>query len=182
MNIAYRSHNESVADINANGEVTLIGAGTTTITASFGGDATREGSQDSYELTVVDASQLDYYIGWATGNESSFDGFSALTAAQLENIATGYRKSQQQSITKTVTASEAAGNRQIFFVMWKNGSAPISGSVISGGIQENLSAADFLDTDVFRATHNDVVIDETTYHVAGMRGDFDEGDVFVVNF
>lgn len=63
MDIFYRSSNEGVADIDANGVVTLIGAGTTTITASFAGDATREGSQDSYELTVVEESHLSVQIG-----------------------------------------------------------------------------------------------------------------------
>ena len=93
-----------------------------------------------------------------------------------------YSKIVTPSITKTITAAEAVGSRQIFIVMWRDSSAPIGGSVTSGGITDTLSASDFTNTNVFRATHNDIVVDDVTYHVAGMRGAFDAGDIFVVNF
>lgn len=184
--IVYSSTNGNVATINAaTGVITLRGVGQTTIKATYDGDddPIYKSAEISYLLTVTeDTSARDYYVGWATGNDSSFDGFAALTATQLKALATGYKKASKPSITKTVTAAEATGSRQIFFLMWKQGTAPASGSVTSGGITENLSAADFLDTSVFRAEHTDVVIDDTAYHVAGMRGAFDAGDIFVVNF
>jgi hypothetical protein len=54
-NIEYWSSNESVATVNATtGEVSLVGAGTTTITASFAGNDTYAAGSASYTLTVVD--------------------------------------------------------------------------------------------------------------------------------
>ena len=151
--------------------------GNDTISVTYAGKTART------KLTVtVELGIKDYYVGWATGDNASFDGFAALSDAQIAALATGYSKRATPSITKTVTAAEATGTRQIFFLMWKQDSAPVSGSVTSGGITDTFSAADFVDTDVFRATHNDVTIDGTSYHVAGLRGAFDANDVFVVNF
>lgn len=54
-NIEYLSSKESVATVNATtGEVSLVGAGTTTITASFAGNDTYAAGSASYTLTVVD--------------------------------------------------------------------------------------------------------------------------------
>lgn len=181
--IVYTSSKTNVATINSSGVITLLATGQTTIKAKFNGSDTYNAKETTYTLHVEDnLSPKDYYVGWATGDSSSFAGFAALTSEQLQSLATSYRKATNPSYNKTVSAAEATGTRQIFFLMWKQGSAPVSGSVTSGGITENLTAADFLDTSVFRAEHTDVVIDNTTYHVAGMRGAFDAGDVFVVNF
>lgn len=151
--------------------------GNDTISVTYGGKTASNTLSVTVELGIK-----DYYVGWATGDNASFDGFADLSDVQIAALANGYSKVSTPSITKTVTAAEATGTRQVFFLMWKQGSAPVSGSVTSGGITENLSVADFVDTSVFRATHNDVTIDNTTYHVAGMRGAFDAGDIFVVNF
>ena len=51
--VTYESSNTDVASIAANGTITINGVGTTTITASYAGDANHEASQDaSYTLNV----------------------------------------------------------------------------------------------------------------------------------
>lgn len=56
--LAYTSSDENVATVNAStGAVTLVGAGTTLITASFAGDDTHNPASASYALTVAAAQQ-----------------------------------------------------------------------------------------------------------------------------
>lgn len=50
--IAYSSSNTGVATIDADGKITLVAAGTTTITATFTETATHTGATDYYTLTV----------------------------------------------------------------------------------------------------------------------------------
>ena len=54
--VTWESSNTSVANINANGAVTLVAVGTTTITASYAGVENQyRPSSDTYELTVIDS-------------------------------------------------------------------------------------------------------------------------------
>ena len=56
LSVTYSSSDPSVATINSNGEITLIAAGKTTITASFAGNSEYEAGEVSYELTVKEGS------------------------------------------------------------------------------------------------------------------------------
>jgi len=53
VSVTYTSSDESVATINEDGEVTLVAAGSTVITASHASDDTYYASEASYTLTVV---------------------------------------------------------------------------------------------------------------------------------
>ena len=56
--VTYASSDQTVATVNAStGAVTLVGAGTTLITASFAGDDTHNAASGSYALTVAAAAQ-----------------------------------------------------------------------------------------------------------------------------
>lgn len=56
--LVYTSSDENVATVDAStGAVTLVGAGTTLITASFAGDTTHNAASASYALTVAAAQQ-----------------------------------------------------------------------------------------------------------------------------
>ena len=55
--VSWTSSNPTIATIDASGNVTLVKAGTTTITASYAGNATYAASLAQYELTVVDTRQ-----------------------------------------------------------------------------------------------------------------------------
>lgn len=56
LNITYNSSAENVATVSTNGEVTIVGIGTTTITVSFAGDAVYLAGEASYTLKVNDPS------------------------------------------------------------------------------------------------------------------------------
>ena len=55
LTVTYASLDESVATVDANGEVTILAIGSTTITASFAGNDTYKAGSASYTLTVVGA-------------------------------------------------------------------------------------------------------------------------------
>lgn len=54
LSVTYTSSDANVATVASDGAVTLVGAGTTTITASFAGNDTYAAGSASYTLTVVD--------------------------------------------------------------------------------------------------------------------------------
>lgn len=54
LSVTYASSKTDVAEVNAAGEVKVLGLGTTTISATFAGDDTYKNAKVSYELTVVD--------------------------------------------------------------------------------------------------------------------------------
>lgn len=54
LSVTYASSKTDVAEVNAAGEVRVLGLGTTTISATFAGDDTYQSATVSYELTVVD--------------------------------------------------------------------------------------------------------------------------------
>ena len=54
LTVAYSSSKTAVATVATNGEVTIVGAGETTITATFAGNTTYEAGSASYTLKVID--------------------------------------------------------------------------------------------------------------------------------
>jgi len=55
VDVTYSSSNTAVATVSNDGAVTLVGAGETTITATFGGNANYQAGSASYKLTVTQA-------------------------------------------------------------------------------------------------------------------------------
>lgn len=74
--VTYVSTDEAVATVNADGEVTIIAAGTTVITASYAGDNKYEAAEAvSYNLTVEEKAPLAFDVIFST------DGFIYLDTA-----------------------------------------------------------------------------------------------------
>lgn len=100
MEIYYRSSNESVADIDSNGRVILVSQGTCIITASFGGDATREASQDSYKLTVANDSVVS--VSWAGGSvEPSTINVGGIAALTKGTVIATYASGRTENVTNS---------------------------------------------------------------------------------
>ena len=68
--VTWDSSDEDVATISQYGVVTLVGVGTTTITATFEGDATNDSSSDNYQLTVINTAP------WVTATPNTLSSFS----------------------------------------------------------------------------------------------------------
>lgn len=92
--ITWTSSNETVATIDANGNVTLVAAGTTTITASYAGvEGQYQASYDTYELTVTSSAPvIDYAtlpFNWEGGTSNELTAMSGVTGNSLGDYAAG---------------------------------------------------------------------------------------------
>lgn len=84
--VAYSSSNTSVATVDAStGDVTLVGAGTTTITASYAGDDTYGGSSASYTLNVFN-SYADLQSANAAATSTATKSIITLTNAIVTGV------------------------------------------------------------------------------------------------
>lgn len=94
--VTWESSNEGVATIDASGNVTLVAAGTTTITATYAGvEGQYEGSSATYTLTVTDSTPF-------TGGDVTFVGGTDLGST------TGTGQDQMTKSVVTVSSSSAA--------------------------------------------------------------------------
>ena len=87
--LTYSSSNTSVATISSGGSITLIGKGSTTITAKFAGDDFHETATASYTLKVVKSTHdegLGNYTFASTGDPSSDDDVSNTTFGRMITI------------------------------------------------------------------------------------------------
>lgn len=75
LSVTYSSSKTDVAEVNNNGEVKILGVGTTTISAAFAGDDTYMKATVSYELTVVDpnAPVVKFVGGVDKGGNTAFN-------------------------------------------------------------------------------------------------------------
>lgn len=69
LSVSYASSKIDVAEVNNNGEVKILGVGTTTISAAFAGDDTYMKATVSYELTVVDPNAKENVVVFTAGKE-----------------------------------------------------------------------------------------------------------------
>ena len=83
VSVSYTSSQPEVATVSSSGAITLVGAGSTLITASSTADETYSASTTSYLLTVVSTSGGDAYDGSltfaSTGDPTSDDDISTTT-------------------------------------------------------------------------------------------------------
>lgn len=105
LSVSYTSSASGVATVNpSTGEVTIKGAGSTTITATFGGDATYEEGEASYTLTVSKAAPT---LSFASENATGREG-EAFAGNVLNNPA-GLTVSYSSSDTDVATVNETSG-------------------------------------------------------------------------
>lgn len=185
---------ESEKTLSAN-EYTLSGTlnvGTSEITVSY--TKNEDTFTDTFNVTVTAEPVVpkDYYVGYFNDNGwSSNESFAALRSDQLVAMATGYNKSTNPFITKTIVAADTQANdpdqrREILFVMWKSDSAPRSGSMNLGLGVEQLSAGDIDGTAAepkFKtSSHDNITIDNVEYAISGLRAKFEIGNSVTFNF
>ena len=122
LTVTYSSSNTSVATVDASGEVALVAAGTTTITATFAGNDMYNGGSASYTLTVSAASTPDpTYVG--TGRYVLVTDESTLEAGEkiiIVNADAGQALSTTQNDNNRSATSVTIMNNEI---------ASISGAV-----------------------------------------------------
>lgn len=101
VSVSYTSSKPEVATVSSSGAITLVGAGSTLITASSAADETYSASTTSYLLTVVSTSGGDAYDGSltfaSTGDPTSDDDISTTTFKG--KITIRYSQSGDASVT-----------------------------------------------------------------------------------
>lgn len=120
MTVSYESTNPAVATVNpTTGAVTIVGAGTTTITVSSAEDDTHSAGSASYNLTVLDANT---HIYW------SEDWTGAATGASPTDVNAAYTFENGGGTTKIYNETLAGGSAPELLI------AKTSGSLTYGAI------------------------------------------------
>ena len=115
-----------------------------------------------------DSTAKDYFVGWTTGSKADF---AALTAAQLEALATGYSTAQNPTYTGQF------GQNRIFFLLYKTAPQRI---VLTSSGQEMVQNIEQDNT----CPHDPVTIDGTTYQLFGIfaSSQHDASDSMTITF
>ena len=150
---ALKSKLEGLPTISLSGNTLTINGQQFTLTPAGGGG---------------ESTAKDYFIGWATGSKSDF---AALTAAQLQALATGYSTAQNPTYTGQF------GQNRIFFLLYK--SAPQRIVLTSSG-QEMVQNIESDNT----CPHDPVTIDGTTFQLFGIfaSSNHDPSDSMTITF
>ena len=84
--LKYSSSNTGVAKVNeSTGAVSLVGAGSTTIKASFDGNTNYNAAEDSYTLTVSKADAVEVELSFASDKVTATYGDGTVSAPSLNN-------------------------------------------------------------------------------------------------
>ena len=143
--VAWSSSNENVATIDSDGEVTLVAAGTTTITASYAGvSGTYSGSSATYELTVTSSEPyvqpttieiIPNYTFWGKTGQFSGSTYSELSGSK-DNVSLYWTKGSGSTYANTTAMRFYKDNTLVF-------TAPtgydIKSIVIEGTLQSDLT-------------------------------------------
>ena len=100
--VTYSSSDTTVATVNANGEITPVGNGTTTISVIFAGNEQYAAKTVTYTLTVAIPQELSYNdFSWtdSTGQYSATSGANVPTLTNNLNLAVTYSSSNTSIAT-----------------------------------------------------------------------------------
>lgn len=123
--VTYSSSNEEVATVGADGSVTLVGAGTTIITAKAAEDGTYAPGKASYTLIVdLPASSKINTIPWTESFEGDLSKYTITPAENTrimsENLAGGTGKelllAKDESMTALLSAADYVGDLTLSFL------------------------------------------------------------------
>ena len=163
--ITWSSSNTSVATIDNTGAVTLVAAGTTTITATYAGDDTYAGSSATYELTVTN-DDPDAITLWS-------EDFSSYSADDVPSGGTySYSCANGGGTTKIYAANLAGGTSPELLVGKTQGS--FTAVVPLNNISGNLTLT-------YKTNAKSLSVTTTTEGVEG-SGTFNTGGEHTVTF
>ncbi len=121
----------------------------------------------------------DLYIG---GFEQpiTVSQFAEKTVEELTNAhyLTQYKKVQGPIETTTTWGNGA--NPSVYFIMVRDGLNPTFASMTSGGLTTDFPETDIKNPNVWKAVHEDVVIDDIVYHIYGYRTVFNINDIMSI--
>ena len=141
--ITWSSSNEDVATVDANGAVTLVAAGTTTITASYAGEEDQyRASSATYELTVTDSTPgetIDF-------TKQGYSNQQEITTASGQNCTITFNQGTNNSIAPTYydtgTAIRAYGGNTFTVSSTTKNIIKITITFSSGGGTNEITASE----------------------------------------
>ena len=134
FDVTYSSSDGTVATIDSNGAVTIVGAGTATISAMFEGDDTYEATTVSYELTV---SKQDVTLSFSASSFNvDFDDKDSFVEPTLTGIPEGLTVTYASNNTNVAKVDATTGDVTIV----GKGTARITASFTATDIYNEASA------------------------------------------
>lgn len=115
LSVTYASSKTDVAEVNAAGEVKVLGLGTTTISATFAGDDTYEAASAEYTLNVIDPNKTDVTFDFTDPEKY---GYSKPASNKSTDLSNG---DKLESNEVTITSVQGGTNTQTRFFNSKNG-------------------------------------------------------------
>ncbi|MCM1109169.1 MAG: chitobiase/beta-hexosaminidase C-terminal domain-containing protein [Clostridium sp.] len=107
--VTYSSSNEAVAIVNESGEVTVLGEGTTTITASVAATDTYAAAMASYTLKVSDSSAMGEAMAFVATMQKSGTQYA---------LSTGSSKSKVMDAVEVYTVNGKVVNADVTTLSW----------------------------------------------------------------
>lgn len=171
--VTWTSSNTSVATVDANGKITYVAAGTTTITASYTGDGTTycaEKVSVSKEITVTAAAEFWYFDEFNAKN--SGDNPQTWPEDSGNGLTSEWKMTNTATYAYIYVENSRSGNKfKIGYTNWK-----VDDHLIANGANNIATADALLGESANRITLKHV--DETNYHNIGIS-DY-SGSYFVV--
>lgn len=114
LSVTYASSKTDVAEVNAAGEVKVLGLGTTTISATFAGDDTYEAASAEYTLNVIDPNKTDVTFDFTDPEKY---GYSKPASGKSTDLSNG---DKLESNGVTITSVQGGTKTQTRFFNSKN--------------------------------------------------------------
>lgn len=115
LSVTYASSKTDVAEVNAAGEVKVLGLGTTTISATFAGDDTYEAASAEYTLNVIDPNKTDVTFDFTDPEKY---GYSKPASNKSTDLSNG---DKLESNRVTITSVQGGTSTNTRFFNSKNG-------------------------------------------------------------
>lgn len=127
LTVTYTSSDLKVATVDGNGNVTLVGEGTATITATFEGNDCYNEAETSYTLTVDNDAIAYTAQGWHGAYNAQAHGITVTPTVPSDATVT-YSKAEGGAYTADAPAFTDAGTYMVYFQIGATGYDTVTGS------------------------------------------------------
>lgn len=129
LTVTYTSSDPKVATVDATtGKVTLVGKGTTTITATFKGDEKYNGAEATYTLTVDNDAIAYTAEGWHGAYDTQEHGITVNVTTLNSDATVTYSTTEDSNFTAQNPTFTNAGTYTVYFKIEAKGYDAVTGS------------------------------------------------------
>ena len=129
LTVTYSSNNEDVATVDpSTGEITLVGEGEATITATFAGDEKYNAAKDSYTLTVDNDAIVYTAEGWYDAYDTQEHGITVKVTTPDTGAKVTYSTTEEGTYTEDAPTYTDAGTYTVYFKIEAKGYDAVTSS------------------------------------------------------